>query len=55
MKTKRKLDTELEMKISKHKVNLALERYVRPLSVSERPIDSKIADSTKSQEPTSEY
>ena len=32
------------MKISKNKVNLALERYVRQLSVSERPIDSKIAE-----------
>ena len=35
---------EFEMKISKNKVNLALERYVRQLSVSERPIDSKIAE-----------
>ena len=32
------------MKISKNKVDLALERYVRQLSVSERPIDSKIAE-----------
>ena len=43
MKTKRKLETDFGMKISKHKISLALERHVRPLSVSERTIDSKIA------------
>ena len=38
------LKIEFEMKIYKNKANLALERCVRQLSVSERPIDSKIAE-----------